>query len=73
MRSTKVRGVIKESKKKRGVITLWPRSTTSSSREASEQKSPWSSPPFELRLEVLLYNWLAKAFDPAPIPRLPGL
>lgn len=57
-------------------FTLWPRSTTSSSSEASEQKSSLS-PPLELRLDVLLtfllYNWLANAFDPAAIPLLPGL
>ena len=59
----------------RGVInTLWPRSTTSSSRDASEQKSwsPLTSPPFvKLRLPdagpFLPYNWLATA------PLFPGL
>lgn len=61
-----------------GYCTLWPRSTTSSSSEASEQKSSLS-PPFELRLDVLLtfllYNWLANALEPAanPTPLLPGL
>lgn len=61
-----------------GDVTLWPRSTTSSSSEASEQKSSLS-PPLELRLDVLLtfllYNWLANALEPAanPTPLLPGL